>query len=216
MKKGFTLIELLVVIAIIGLLMGISLPSLSRAKEQAKIVVVNAELRQIGLCLEMYTDDNNRKHPPTRKDCSMGWEDHQLPPELVESGYLPAPASDSGMSVGIEDRFNRGNTYKYWSVGQLYQNGKFMTMKNASLYIPVGFPYQEGLPETDIKYDDPVISPVTWVIFSQGPKFDEWEILKELNGPVPKRTWYNSQKRKGIIVRMRLKGKVYSHIGSFE
>ena len=216
MKKGFTLIELLVVISIIGLLMGILMPSLSRAREQARIVAVNAELRQIGLCLEMYMDDNNGKHPPTRKDCSMGWDDHQLPPELVDGGYLPPPSSGSGMSAGIKDRFNGDNTYKYWAVGELYQNAKFMKMKKASLYIPEGFPYQEGLPERDVKYDDPATSPVTWVIFSQGPKFDEWETLKELNGPVPKRTWYSSQKRKGIITRVRLKGKIYEHIGSFE
>lgn len=215
-NKGFTLIELLVVISIIGLLMGILLPSLSRAREQAKIVVVNAELRQIGICLEMYMDENNGKHPPTRKDCSMGWEDHQLPPELVDEGYLPAPAPGTGMSAGIEDRFNSGNTYKYWAVGELYQNGRFMVMKKAALSIPKGFPNQKSMPEDDIKYDDPATSPVTWVLFSQGPKYNDWETLKELNGPVPERTWYSRQKRKGIITRMRLKGKVYGHIGSFE
>lgn len=216
MKKGFTLIELLVVIAILGILLAILFPSLSRAKEQAKILVVNADLREIGICLEIYMEDNNGKHPPTRKDCSMGWEDHQLPPELVDGGYLPPPAISSGMSAGIEDRYNKGNTYKYWAVGELYQNDRFMEMKRASLYIPEGFPYREGTPETDVKYDDPTTSLVTWVIFSQGPKFDEWETLYELNGPVPKRTWYSSKKRKGIIVRMRLKGKMYQHIGSFE
>lgn len=91
-----------------------------------------------------------------------------------------------------------------------------MQKSKASLYVSEGFPCQEGPPDTDIKYDDPETSPVTWIIFSQGPKFDEWEILKELNGPVPKRTWYDPQKRKGIITRVRLKGKAYDHIGSFE
>ena len=109
--NAFSLIELLVVIAVVGVLMAICLPALSRAREQAKVVTVNAELRQIGLCLEMYMHDNDGKHPPTRRDCSMGWEDHQLPPELVEGGYLPKPTEHSGMSAGIEDRFNRGNTY---------------------------------------------------------------------------------------------------------
>ncbi len=216
MKKGFTLIELLVVIAILGLLMSILLPSLSKAKEQAKIVAVNAELRQIGICLEMYMEDNNGEHPPTRKDCSAGWADHQLPPELVEGGYLPSPDSSSGMSAGIEDRYNRGQTYKYWAVGELYQNGRFMPWKKAVLYIPEGFPNLEGTPETDIKHDDPINSPVTWIIYSQGPKFDEWEVLKELNGPVAKRVWYDQKKRKGIITRLRLKGKIYEHIGSFK
>ncbi|MFA6424604.1 MAG: type II secretion system protein [Phycisphaerae bacterium] len=214
MKKGFTLTELLVVIAIIGLLMGILLPSLSRARGQAKIVAVNAELRQIGICLDMYMNDNSRKPPPTRKDCTLGWEDHQLPPELVAFGYLPRPASGSGMSAGIEDRFHCSNTYKYWAVGELYQNGKFTAQKKASLYIPTGFSCQEGSPETDIQCDDLAKSPVTWVIYSQGPKYDDFETLKELHGPVPQRTWYSPQKRKGIIVRMELKKG--NHIGSFE
>jgi len=214
MKQGFSLIELLVVIGIIGLVMAISLPALSRVREQAKIIVVGAELRQIGICLEMYMNDNNGKHPPTRKDCTLGWQDHQLPPELVKGRYLPAPDPDSGMSAGIEDRFNRGNTYKYWAVGELYQNGRFIPKKKASLYVPEGFPYQEGPPETDIEYDDPATSPVTWVIYSQGPKFNDFEILKQLRGPVPQRTWYSQQKHNGIIVRMRLKKG--TQISSFE
>mgnify|MGYP005846506085 CR=1 FL=1 len=207
MKNGFTLIELLVVIAILALLLAVLLPSLSKAKKIAKVTAVNSELRQIGISLEMYMQENNGKHPPTRKDCSSGWADHQLPPELVAGGYLPPPASDSGMSAGIEDRFNPGQTYKYWAVGELYQNGRFMPWKKASLYIPEGFPDRHGTPET---------SPVTWIIYSQGPEFDEWKILKELNGPVPKRTWYNPKERKGIITRVRLKGILHDHIGTFK
>jgi prepilin-type N-terminal cleavage/methylation domain-containing protein len=214
MKKGFTLVEVLVVIAVIGLLMGILLPYLSRVREQAKITVVNAELRQISLCLDMYKNDNDGKYPPTRKDCSLGWSDHQLPPELVTCGYLPSPAPGSGMSAGVEDRFNYGNTYKYWSVGELYQNGRFIPQKKASLYVPEDFSDSDGTVDTDIRYDDPLTSPVTWVLFSQGPNFDEWEIIYQLHGPVPRRTWYDPKKRGGIIVRMALKdGK---QIGSFE
>jgi prepilin-type N-terminal cleavage/methylation domain-containing protein len=214
MKKGFTLIELLVVISIIGILMAILLPSLAHARLQAKILAVNAELRQIGICLNMYMDDNNGIPPPTRKDCTLGWEDHQLPPELVDGGYLPPPAPESGMSAGIEDRFHRTNTYKYWSVGELYQNGRFMPQKKAELFVPAGFPYHEGPPETDIQYSDLAESPVAWVIYSQGPEYDDFEILKQLNGPVPKRTWYSPQKARGIIVRMEL--KTGTQIGSFE
>jgi prepilin-type N-terminal cleavage/methylation domain-containing protein len=214
MKKGFTLMEMLVVIAVLGLLMGILLPYLSRVREQAKITVVNAELRQISLCLEMYRDDNDGTPPPTRKDCTLGWSDHQLPPELVTCGYLPPPAPDSGMSAGVEDRFNYGNTYKYWSVGQLYQNGRFIPQKKASLYVPQGFPNCEEGPDKDLRYDDILKSPVIWVVFSQGPNFDEWNLINQLHGPVPKRTWYDPKKRSGIIVRMVLKdGK---QIGSFE
>ncbi len=50
--------ELLIVIAILGALISILLPAVSRAREQAKVVTVNAELRQIGLCLDMYMQAN--------------------------------------------------------------------------------------------------------------------------------------------------------------
>jgi len=56
---GFTLIELLVVIAIIALLMAILMPGLNRAKKQAKAVVCQANLKQMGLAFTMYAEDNN-------------------------------------------------------------------------------------------------------------------------------------------------------------
>jgi prepilin-type N-terminal cleavage/methylation domain-containing protein/prepilin-type processing-associated H-X9-DG protein len=59
MKRGFTLIELLVVIAIIGLLISISIPALREASLYSKKVVCQSNLRQWGLVLEMYTDENN-------------------------------------------------------------------------------------------------------------------------------------------------------------
>ena len=48
---GFTLIELLVVIAIISLLISILMPSLSRARDQAKSVHCLARLNDIGTAL---------------------------------------------------------------------------------------------------------------------------------------------------------------------
>jgi prepilin-type N-terminal cleavage/methylation domain-containing protein/prepilin-type processing-associated H-X9-DG protein len=58
-KRGFTLIELLVVISIIALLMAILLPALARARQQAKNVVCQSNLNQIGKILYAYAGDND-------------------------------------------------------------------------------------------------------------------------------------------------------------
>jgi prepilin-type N-terminal cleavage/methylation domain-containing protein/prepilin-type processing-associated H-X9-DG protein len=55
---GFTLIELLVVISLIALLLTLLLPSVRRARNQAKAIVCQARLRQWGLAFKMYTDSN--------------------------------------------------------------------------------------------------------------------------------------------------------------
>lgn len=59
-RSAFTLIELLVVVAIIALLISILLPSLGRAREQAKIVKCGAQLKDIGNSLAAYQNDYNR------------------------------------------------------------------------------------------------------------------------------------------------------------
>ncbi|MGR3294739.1 MAG: type II secretion system protein [Candidatus Bathyanammoxibius sp.] len=57
-RKGFTLIELLVVISIVVLLMALLLPSLQRARKQARAMVCRANLKQWGTILALYTEDN--------------------------------------------------------------------------------------------------------------------------------------------------------------
>ncbi len=62
-RWAFTLIELLVVISVISLLLSILLPSLSRARVQAKRTVTLAHLRGIGMAMTAYQNDNDGLYP---------------------------------------------------------------------------------------------------------------------------------------------------------
>lgn len=66
-RKAFTLIELLVVVAIIAVLISMLLPALGAAREKAKSVVCQANLRSMHLIFRVYSDDqNNGKWIPPR------------------------------------------------------------------------------------------------------------------------------------------------------
>lgn len=87
-SSGFTLIELLVVIAIIGLLLGILLPGLRRAKQAAEGVVCKAHLKGIGSGLNQYTTawDQWLPGPSTSgaRIASIGGNDPMAPYQNVD------------------------------------------------------------------------------------------------------------------------------------
>jgi prepilin-type processing-associated H-X9-DG protein/prepilin-type N-terminal cleavage/methylation domain-containing protein len=64
-RWGFTLVELLVVIGILAVLVGLLFPVLSHARRKAQGAKCQSNLRQIGLTLSMYAQDNDGLFPLT-------------------------------------------------------------------------------------------------------------------------------------------------------
>jgi len=74
-KKGFTLIELLVVIAIIAILAAILFPVFARARENARRTSCLSNIKQMGLALMQYAQDNDEGFPNTHIDGSAPYPD---------------------------------------------------------------------------------------------------------------------------------------------
>ncbi len=86
-KNGFTLIELLVVISIIAVLMAIMMPALRKAKEQALAVIDASQHKDIGLAMNLYTQDWKGMYPRAYWDETVKGSNYTRLPYKLQPYY---------------------------------------------------------------------------------------------------------------------------------
>ncbi len=91
---AFTLVELLVVIAIIAILASLLLPALSAAKQTAQSISCVNNLKQMGVAMVMYSDDNADRLVPAEYDVSKGAKFQEGWPTILHNArYLRGETS---------------------------------------------------------------------------------------------------------------------------
>ena len=106
-RKAFTLIELLVVIAIIGVLVALLLPAVQSARESARRIHCQNNLKQLGLAVSMFHDTRKclpparfatRPNEPPAYNCALdqpSWTVHIMPFMEQENLYRKFDVFDS-------------------------------------------------------------------------------------------------------------------------
>ncbi len=134
MKRAFTLIELLVVIAIISILAAIIFPVFAKAREKARQAACASNLKQIGLAVLQYEQDNDELLPdrrdlklslgyrapavlwPTTSDPRAAWAAVVLDPYIHNANIWSCPSVEGSAmgSAGEVVQTANGITTRYW------------------------------------------------------------------------------------------------------
>lgn len=111
-RAGFTIIELLIVIAIIGLLVGITLPAVQKAREAARRTQCANNLRQIGLAIHQFCEINQGDFPISThftSDLESTWI-YTLAPFMEDVDAIRICPEDP---KGQERMANKGTSYVF-------------------------------------------------------------------------------------------------------
>ncbi len=108
LRRAFTLIELLVVVAIIALLISILLPSLSKARAQARTTLCHSRISQMAKAILIYADDYDETPPFTSKvGKDNPWEACQSDPPNMETWL----GSLEDMTKAVDMSYNQPGPY---------------------------------------------------------------------------------------------------------
>ncbi|MCD4824185.1 MAG: type II secretion system GspH family protein [Phycisphaerae bacterium] len=107
-SKAFTLIELLVVIAIISLLVSILLPSLNRAKGQAKRVICANNMRNTAVGVATYSASYSRWLPPYRNGAEYPYAVGMMWAPYAAYDYRSGRGGDDGWPLNLGIAYEAG------------------------------------------------------------------------------------------------------------
>jgi len=119
-RKGFTLIELLIVIAIIAILAAILFPVFASARDKARQTACLANMKEIGLAMQQYTQDYDELFP-YGNGLSGGWAEPLYP--YVKSTAVYACPNDTTKATGSNVVVSYGASDAVMPDGHYYMYG---------------------------------------------------------------------------------------------
>ncbi|MHC4319370.1 MAG: type II secretion system protein [Planctomycetota bacterium] len=129
-SEGFTIIELLVVVSIIALLVGILLPAIGKARDNARVNTSKSNLRQIGIAHQTYAADWADRHVTyVRDNLGLYGGDVVAYNNAIYGGTSSRYDAHPGIIAG--DGYDSTGTYRPW--------GYWTQESNRAMFQPIGF-----------------------------------------------------------------------------